>query len=424
MIDGSAIVALAAETHLRRALLRAGQVQALPQDKIDCAELALAGGARNMAAILYGLVALEIGFPPASLALLREVDARENLWRGLPEPGSPPRSRFSIDLALDELRRLMRFRPKLQPLPASLDSFLPADVPMTTQLRRELDPSLLALARRVGEALRDVPRTARNGGLAPLLAPFADQVLALSPIHTDHHADADLDTLAHLLALEGTRRFLLASADLLTARPAELFDEVAALDPGALGPFFSNVKMLLRGAGDLFALIDAAAGGRADAGTLGCWAVLLSAHLPGDRLVGLAAEMGDRGMATGLRRMLVKVARAGGDRRPFDLLQGIRDASLDIDAFAVAADAQQLIALWRGADGDQWRRLGEIRGYDGDLPAAKAALERALQMDPADAKARDLLALVEAGQGIEFEEIHVGRRNLRRARLAAFQAES
>jgi len=423
MSGESAPLDIETELRLRRALLRAGRADAMVQDRIDCADLALASGARGLARLLYGLVVLEIGFSARALILLHEIDARAGLWGDLPKPGAAPEVGLSIDLALDGLKRLMRFNPKLQPLPASLDAFLPADVPMGTQSRRGPDPSLLALAHRVSEVLHDVPGTARKGGLAPLLTPIADEVLALAPIHTDHYADADLEVLAHMLALEGTRRFLLANADLLTARPAELFDEVAALDPGALGPFFSNVRMLLRGTDDLFALIDVAAGGRADIVTLECWAVLLSAHLPQNRLASLAAEMGDRGMASALRRMLVKAARAGADLRQFDVVQSVRDSSLDIDAFELAADAQQLIALWLRADGDQWRRLGEIRGYAGDLPAAKAALERALQMNPCDADAQKLLTTVEAGQGIEFEEIHMGRRNLRRARLAAFRAE-
>jgi tetratricopeptide (TPR) repeat protein len=134
--------------------------------------------------------------------------------------------------------------------------------------------------------------------------------------------------------------------------------------------------------------------------------------------------MGDRGMEAGLRRILVKIARAGGNQRRFDVVASIRDASLDIDAYALAADAQQLFALWLRADADQWRRLGEIHGYAGDLHAAQAALERALQMNPRDRDAQALLEQVRSGEPIPFKEIHVARRNLRRARLAAFRATS
>ena len=414
----------ATEAGLLRALLRAGRADAMPQDLIDCAELALSAGARDIGAMLYGLTALRIGVSAPSLTMLHEVNARACLWDRLPKADDLSVGGFSVDLALGELRRLMRFGPKLKPCPSTPEACLPPDSPMGTQPRRGLDPALAALAQRVGDALRCIPLKAKDGGLVHLLRDFADEVLKLRPIHVEEYADAGVDQLALVFVLEGMRRFLLANADLLSAEPDVLFDEAAALPPGGLGPFFSNVHMLLRGTSDLLALIDVAAGGRADPETMECWSVLLAAHLPSDRLTSLTAELGDRGMDAGLRRILVKIARAGGEQRQFDVANSIRDASLDIDAFALAADAQQLIALWLRADADQWRRLGEIRGYAGDLPAAEVALERALRMNPRDRDARALLAHVRSGEPVPFKEIHVARRNLRRARLAAFQAAS
>jgi hypothetical protein len=411
MFDGNAA--------LLRALLRAGQARAMVQDYIDCAEIAVANNSRDIAAILYGLVALQIGFSPPSLALLRDVEDRAGLWGRLPAAEPVSRDGFSVDLALDELRRLILFGAKLQPLKSDFFSF-PAGVPMGAQPRRALDANLEALARRAAEALRSAPEAAAGGGLSSLLLPLTDDVLTLSPIQIEEFADTDIETLAFVLALEGTRRFVVTNVALLTTEPATLFDAAAGLIPGALGPFFTNVRMLLRGTADVFALIDAAAvGGKADAATTECWAVLLSAYLPNDRLVSLAAEMGDRGMVSGLHRLLERAARADGNQRSFDLVYGIRDASLDIDAFTVAGDAQELAARWHRADSGEWSRLGEIRAYGGDLPAARAAFEYALQMKPGDRNAQAKLALA-AGEGIVFEEINFARRNLRRARLGAF----
>jgi hypothetical protein len=110
-------------------------------------------------------------------------------------------------------------------------------------------------------------------------------------------------------------------------------------------------------------------------------------------------------------------------RKAFNVAYSIRDASLDIDAFALAGDAQQLIALWRRADANEWRRLGEIRGFGGDLPAARAAFECAVRMNRHDEEAHEYLAQIESGESIPFIERSMGRRLLRQARLKAFQAE-
>jgi tetratricopeptide (TPR) repeat protein len=407
------------DLRLRRALLRAGRADAMVQDRIDCAEIALADNDRAMAATLYGLVTLQIGLSASSFALLHEVQARASLWDRLPRKAQAPVSGLSIDLALDELRRLMRFKPRLQLLSGS---FLPPPLSIGRQPTRAPDPERLALARRVSTAMRSIPQAAADGGLSELLLPFADEVQALPPLAVEEYADACVEELALMLALEGMRRFLIANDDLLRARPAGFFDAGAALESGALGPFFTNVGMLLRGTSDIFALIDAAAGGRAEAASTECWSVLLAAHLPEDRLVSLSAELGDRGMPRALGHLLARIARRSADARPFRVAHSIRDACLDIDAFSVAGDAQHLVAYWHRADPAQWRRLGEIRGYAGDLAAAKAAFEQALRLDPSDAEARAQLTLVEAGEGIPFAEIHMARRNLRRARLAAFQA--
>lgn len=419
----SAILSSAANTGLYRALLRASRDQSSLQDQIDCAELALQADRRDLGAILYGVIALQIGFSSSSTALLYEVDSRTGLWGRLPPQEERPIRGLSVDLAIDDLKRLMGFDPVLAPLPASFEPFLPTEISMGTQPSLELDPVLADLSRRTADILVSVPLSREGSGLRKLLQPIAAEVIALRPIRVDEHVDLPLDVLVRLFALERTRRFLVSSADLLAAQPETLFDAAAALEPGVLGPFFSNIRLLLRNTRDIFALIDAAAGGRADPDMLECWSVLFASHLPVDHLAGLTADLGDRGMVGGLRRILIKIAREGAVRKAFNVAYSIRDASLDIDAFALAGDAQQLIALWRRADANEWRRLGEIRGFDGDLPAARTAFERAVQLNRYDEEAQEYLTQIESGKSIPFIERSMGRRLLRRARLKAFQAE-
>lgn len=413
----------ATDLRMTRAILRAGGAQALVQDLIDCAELALAFNDRPTATSLFGLVVLKSGLSPATLALLHSVQSRFSLWERVPERASVPIGGFAVDLAVSELQRLMRFSPQLAP--PSTDFTLQQSMDLRgSQSARPLDPDRVALADRVATMLCAVSHAAAKGGLAELLLTCADEVLALSPIATEDFADSGTGTLAGMLALEGLRRFLVSNEALLRATPVGLFDAAAQLQPSALGPFFSNVGMLLRSTSDLFALVDAAAGGRADAETLECWAILLSAYLPESRLTDLAAEFGDRGMTQALHHLLARVSRGYADARPFPVLHGIRDAALDIDAFSLAGDAQQLAAQWHRVDPEQWHRLGEIRSFAGDIPAARAALEHALELDPSDLVTREQLALVETGEAIPLAEVQAaGRRALRQPRLAAFRAK-
>ena len=69
-----------AEQRLRRALVRAGRDDAVLQDQIDCAEMALAVGLRDVAATLYGLVFLQMGFAPRARARQQAIAARTGLW--------------------------------------------------------------------------------------------------------------------------------------------------------------------------------------------------------------------------------------------------------------------------------------------------------------------------------------------------------
>ncbi len=422
MNAGSIMLSDEPEYRLRRALLRASRDGAILQDRIDCAELALSLGWREMAAMLYGLVSLQLGFSAAPMRCLHAIDVKAQLWGDLLPIGIESPQSFSVDLALDELKRLMRFVPELQSSSYHLELFSFHNLGFEDPNPEVFPAEIYNLGRSVGELLRTVPCGGTNWSLSSKLRGLAEQVSALSPIYLQDHAEADVHTLATLFALEGVRQFLLANADLRAAATAALFDEAAMLAPGALGPFFSNVHMLLRHARDIFGLIDAAAGGRAGRAAAECWSVLLASYLPPHNLASLATELGDRGMVEGLRRILIKVARAGSERQPLDVVYSIRDASLDIDAFALAADAQQLIAHWRRGHGLEWRLLSEMRAHEGDVPAAEAALQYALKADPHDRHAQDLLRLIASGvAGSYVDKSGGGRRNLRQARLRAFK---
>ena len=175
---------------------------------------------------------------------------------------------------------------------------------------------------------------------------------------------------------------------------------------------------------DIFALIDAAAGGRADQETATTWVVLLSAYLSAEQLAALTSELGDRAMVTALDHILLMVARLANAADYYPVAMSIRDSCLDVDAFDVAEKAQRLIVAWRPLDAHEWRRLGEIRGLRGDGEGVRDALDRAATLNPSDPLIAARLAERDAGKPIMSENMVSSRRALRQMRLAAFRGGS
>lgn len=404
---------------LRRGLLFAGRPAAPVQDLIDCAALAVDAGLPELAAALSALVSLQLG--SVAGAWLRDGVATAP-GRPTPPPG------FAFDRAIAELRGLTALRPKLAPEEGPAVALLPAEIPVGTSLRHGLDPEVLALARNAVVALVAIP-PAGNVTSATALRALARNVRTLPPVAVDEHVGAPPEILGALLVLEELRRFIVDNAALLDAgsEADALFARAAALERGALGPYFSNVRLLIRNVRDVFALIDAAADGTPSRAMTETWCVLLSAHLKPHQLTELADELGDRGMGEALHHLLVRIARAGTPRILYDTVRRIRDVALDVRDYPLAADAQHMFARARRADANEWRILGDIAANAGDASLTDAAYDRALLLAPHDAVVRHSMALARDGTPIAIAggyEVPPGRTRLRRARVEAYRGSA
>jgi tetratricopeptide (TPR) repeat protein len=408
--------ALDADTPLRRALLRAGEANAEPQDLIDCAELCLHGGRRDLAAELYGAAGLGLGFTGAFLQHLRRVNDRERLWSALPSADDQANGGFSVDLAIEDLRRLMPLCGALPP---------PGDLGQARlAAHADRDFARSALVARATDVLREIVPAVAEARFAGLVRGLSADLAILTPLRIEAYVGLDVAALAGIVATERLRIFAAHSQPLLHVASADVLREVAQLRTDAMGPFFNNVPRLIRDVRDIFGLIDAAAGGRADPDIMTTWVVLLSAHLSAEQLAALTSELGDRAMVTALDHILLMIDRLGDAVEHYPVAMSIRDSCLDVDAFDVAEKAQSLIVEWRPLDAHEWRRLGEIRGLRGDDEGAGAALDRAVALNPSDPIIDARLGERNAGKPITSENMVSSRRALRQMRLAAFQLRS
>jgi hypothetical protein len=406
---------------LKKGLLAAARDDAPLQDRIDCAEIALACGDRESAAALYGLVALELGTSSTTAALIRDVNARASLWSIDDIEGQAHLPGLSIDLAIEELRTLFAEVPSpLWTQDQQLSGQKPEAHPYTPN-------SIVMLAREASTVLRKVPSALAQRELSALLATITPRLMSLPRIYIEDHLELTSADMAEMFALESLRRFVVRNWELLTIPPEiSLADKVACLAPAALGPFFSNVPMLLRNARDFLPLIDAAAGGMAEIEALEIWSLLLSSHLRHDTLRDLIEELGDRGMTMVLRGILQRIALTGLPREILSPSQSIRDAALDIGDLRLAAEAQQIIAETQKHDPNEWQIFGSIQALIGDVVSAEISFGKALALDPIQPDATLRLALMQAGRPFRIEggiSRTMAQRAIRRARYEAFRKE-
>ena len=381
----------------------------------------------DVAEMLYGLVFLQAGFSASGLAMQRDVAARAPLWSGLELAASQDVGRaFSVDLAVKELAGLMRLRPVLAAPSYELSNNTPATLFKVAERRPGSDAPLIALGERVGERLRSVPRLGVEGGLGDMLKGLLDDVMTIPPIHLHEHLGVDTAAFAALYGLDRLRQFLLRTGDLLNVLPSGsgLFDATARLDPAALGPYFSNLRYVIRGARDIFALVEVASGG-ARPDEIECWCVLMSGFLSGGQTLDLVDELGDRGMGRALSTLLARSARSSALHHPFDIVWRIRDAGLDMGDLKLAEHAQQLVALWTPTKVTEWVVLGDIRATGADAAGAEAAYGQGLLLQPDDGSIQDRLSMLRSGNPSPVRQGYgtsPGRLRLRRARLAAYTA--
>ena len=411
------------QMQLQRAVLSAQQNGALTQDLLDAAELALAGDMRATAATLYGVVALERGASAQTFALLYEANRAFGWWEVANEQAASPCGN-AIDIAADELRALVGLRPVLAPPPTDLTIALCTLPQVPTAVTPEIVPNSTELMRRVIDMLQLMPAALRQGTLYRELAPLADELRLLDAQLIEAHVHLPVAELAAMLALERVRLFVVRNWELLTAVPQPaLVDAAARLNPAGLGPYFSNVRMLLRTRQDFLAQIEAVLDEDGHPDQLECWALLLSSHLGPGEIADLTEELGDRAMLRALRGLLFRIVRTGQAGDAIEAVRRLRDAGLDLGDVALAAEAQCLIVQRSSTDATEWQLLGSIQATMGAHEKAECSLSHALFLRPDDETTRVRLALLKLGRPFLIESGLKSSAATRQLRLARSRSD-
>jgi hypothetical protein len=355
---------------LRRHLLQMSTAKVRVQDLIDAAELALEVGLPDAGGALYGLVFLNVGFGATGAALRSEVDERTNLW-GLPRvSAASPLGGFSVDVAVTELRRLIAYDVEA-PSGPDMSSLLVDDGARSVQDQRRM----LQTASRLAAVLRHAPRLQVQGGLADAFRAEFASVMAIPYPEIESYVDQPLETLIAIFLLSQARHFLFRQRESLFAKPSELFESAAVLDPAALGPFFSHVPLLLRDAADLVGLIAAASDLPLEPRRLETWVILLSSGFDLEGLQPLVKELAGQGMVSALRAILARLVLDRWTSQSSAVVRQLRDSVLYAPDLAI--EAQQLI-LHRSPPSDvEHLILGDLLQRAGAIERAEAAYRRA-----------------------------------------------
>ncbi len=416
--------ATAAADRLRRLLLRSSTREPQVQDLLDAAELGLEAGLRDAAAGLYGLAFLQAGFGETGIALRNAVDARTGLWGLAPETPSPRRHAFSVDAAIAELRPLLALAPRLDPGSPEIGSMVDDAVP-ARPVSAEEEGQALEAARQVAALLREVPRLQGEDALASALRREAPAVLTSARLEPVANVHQPVERLVALFVLEQMRRLLIAAWPLLFGAP-DLYEAAGRLETAALGPYFRNVRLLIREADDVFALIDAASEAPLAPEQVETWAVLLSSGFTDEETLSLIDALADRGMERALRALLARSALRRRTKPSAEIAWRLRDAGLDLGSETLATEAQRLAIRWRPTDSLEWMTLGDILAAQGRAAEAEQAYTRSSAIDGrSEAVVRRLGALGTVAPRPLLRGIGTSpaRYALRRARIAAHRPE-
>ncbi len=397
----------ALRTVLQSVIVLTDRRDATLQDQIDAASVAGELGHNEAARLLYQVAFINAGFSRSRMRMQKAIIDRSDLWpdEPIPQDQDAPKSEFMLDIALSELRNLIRVAR------SDLNTSAPSEY--ATTIANTVAPSHAKLAgpidsQRVASAVADLWNALRFGNMERLDASLTwvrSEILTQQGRDIADHVGGSTMELAACVALNRLRDLFVRNYDLCWPPfgSAAIFATSAKQEDAALGPYCTSVNRLLRDIRDLFGLValalDAKRGGTTD--PIQRWIVLLSSHLDHDTRVLVVDEIGDRGWTLALRGMLDATRRLpDGDGR---LLWTIRDAAIDNAEWAVATDAQSAIANLPGSKLIEWIILAEICGSAGLLDQAQIALDKALELDPSDEIA---LERVQAMQNGTFEIFH------------------
>lgn len=407
----------AAASQLRKRLLLADDDLAVAQDHLDCAELALAGGLADAARTLYELAFLRTGFSAARRRWQADLATATGLWGDQRDDlrndadAALDRGRFSIDIAVDDLRGLLDLPagPRGGDVAADPGGRVGAAAPPSPADARGVPALVTSLC----ALLRRPPDGAVAGRLEAVLDHVRRDLLERPPMRLADHASGPIDDMVAAFAANSLRELLRFGWGLAFAPlgSAALFHAASRVADGGLGCHFRNVQQLIRRGRDVLGLIQLASAGAADAPVardrLERWSALLSLHLDRSSRIDLVNELGDLGLLDAIAGVLAMAERQPETHRSRDLLWCIRDAALDNGAGSLAARAQALIARRWPDEALEWIILADVAATAGDRRGAAAALVRALRLRPDDAGARERLAELRARLYATYE-VHAG----------------
>ncbi|WP_162875493.1 tetratricopeptide repeat protein [Sphingomonas crusticola] len=398
-----------AEMLLRSALLRSARNDATVQDRTDCAELAIAAGAPDVARMLYNLVFLHMGFAPDAVEAQRAIVHQSGLWTDEVPPTEAATAfpDFSVDRAVAELAHLVRRTGHLH-LPDTIGATFTAarrsrGMNILPTLPSAIESELPGICAALAMALRQ-PFDQSGEGLAALLSELETRILNGPMLDPKEHVSAPLEQLAAVAAYHDLQTFLRSNyttAYAPTGSP-RLLHASARLSRGGIGPYFTNVRNIIRTSRDIFALISLATGDTGGSKALELWTVLLSVHLDGGHLLDLIDELADVGIMTSLWGILEARARRASIWHDYGLLQRLRDAALDRLDWALAINAQDMIVQVAQHDPGELRVLADIVASAGDLARAEALLQEYHRLAPQDQAVVARLEEIKVGIYEEF----------------------
>ncbi len=406
---------------LRRLLLRTSSQEPQVQDLTNAAELALNVGLCDAAAALYGFAFLKTG-PVIGTALRNAVDARTGLWALPQKTVPPPQHAFSVDAAIAELKPLLDLDVTIPSSSPDISAVLEDDG-IIPKLKTPQDADrTLEVATRVTALFRDFPRLQSEGQLGPELRLQAAGILSHASLRLESNVHQPLATLISLFLLDQARRFLVYQWHLLFAEPSALFEEASNLNIAALGPYFFNVRLIIRNVHDLFGLIGAASDLTVCPDSLETWAILLSSGLDDGETLTLIDELADRGMGRALQAVLARMALRRQAKQSLEIAWRLRDAGIDICSDDLAVNAQRLVVHWKPASGLEWMTLGDLLGARRATLSAEQAYKRASTLDGNLPGMPDRLEELKAGlprQIVKGYGTSARRHALRQARFAS-----
>ena len=397
---------------LRTSLLRLALNPSVLLDQIDCAELAFAAGHNDAARILYDVIFIASGFSAAATRRQQHIEQRLGLWEPIiprrDHPSSSSCSPGGSGLAVAHLKAIMadaaRVLQPMQPSNGRLLDISRLSAPFSSGRAETTVDELHAFCNRLRGALRQPPSAQGHISLREQLTWLERHVLSQPPIDPARFCQLDITALALAIAFNILRDYAISIRELAFGPwgSAEIFHASARLEEAGLGPYFSRTTDHVSDARDLFGFIQLCTQGlpRTEEwrDALERWSVLLSAGYRRDELHALVDALADLGLMRAIRAIALRAGAQGSARFDPGLMWLIRDAALDNNDLALAAQVQRLVTHWRVHDAVEWTVLGEIEATAGNAGLAADAFNTALTLDADHRGARERLDALEANR--------------------------